>query len=64
MSDVTKFAIGNNTYSVKDSTARAEISEYVTATTQLINSINELIDSLPLYSYSAENITIKELGDK
>lgn len=61
MADVSKFVIDANTYDVKDATARSEITSYVEATTELVNTMNELINKLPVYAYSNENITIKEL---
>ena len=61
MADVSKFIIDGDSYDVKDRTARSEITTYVEATTQLVNTINELINKLPVYAYSNENLTIKEL---
>ena len=61
MADVSKFIIGDDSYDVKDRSARSEITSYVEATTQLVNTMNELINKLPVYAYSDENLTIKEL---
>ena len=61
MADVSKFVIDGDSYDVKDRTARSEITSYVEATTQLVNAMNELINKLPVYAYSNENLTIKEL---
>lgn len=61
MADVSKFVIDGDSYDVKDRTARSEITACVEATSQLENTVDELINKLPVYAYSDENLTIKEL---
>lgn len=59
MADVSKFVIDGNSYDVKDRTARSEITTCVASTTKLENTVNELSNKLPVYTYSNENLTIK-----